>query len=189
MILTPCQQNQGRYCGVMKLISETKALERLARINDDLRSSIQKYERRAKSCITCETPGSCCLDEHFVNVHISKLEAAAIINTLDRLPSEKRNKVNERIDAAISNYRLTTAGDTFSRTFACPLFEKGTGCLVHNHGKPVPCIVHACYEREEDLPPEELQMRAEQRIEDLHKLTYGRRLPLLPLPIALRQER
>ena len=189
MKLTPCQQNQGRYCGEMKLISEKKALERLAGIKDDLRSYIQDFERRAKSCITCETPGICCVDEHFVNVHISKLEAAAITNTLDRLTPEKRKEVNERIDAVIAKYELTTAGDTFARTFACPLFERGTGCMVHNGGKPVPCIVHACYEREEDLPPDELQTEAEQRIEGLHKVTYGRRSPLLPLPLALRQDR
>jgi hypothetical protein len=169
----------------MKLISEKKALERLARIKDDLTSDVRIYERRAKSCSTCETPGICCLDEHFVNVHISKLEAAAITNALGRLPAAKRHETRARIDAAIEKYGLTTAGDTFARTFACPLFEKGTGCLVHNDGKPVPCIVHACYDREEDLPPRELQTRAEQTIDGLHRLTYGRRLPLLPLPLAL----
>jgi len=170
----------------MKLISEKKALERLARIKDDLTSGVRGYERRAKSCATCETPGICCVDEHFVNVHISKLEAAAITKTLDRLPNNKRDEISQRIKTAISKYELTTAGDTLSRTFACPLFEKGTGCLVHNDGKPVPCIVHACYEREEYLPPGELQTRAEQKIDGLHRLTYGRRLPLLPLPLALR---
>ena len=171
----------------MKLISEKKAMERLARIKDDLTSEIRGYERRAKSCATCETAGICCVDEHFVNVHISRLEAAAITKTLDRLPHHERAEISRRIKTAIDKYELTTAGDTFARTFACPLFERGTGCLVHNDGKPVPCIVHACYEREENLPPEELQTIAEQRIDDLHKRTYGLHLPLLPLPLALQE--
>jgi hypothetical protein len=67
------------------------------------------------------------------------------------------------------------------------LFEKGVGCLVHLDGKPVPCIVHACYDRREDLPPDEVQLEAEVKIADLNERTYGRRLPVLPLPVALRQ--
>lgn len=169
----------------MKLVSEKKALERLAEIKTALKAKISSYERRAKSCLTCNTPGACCVDEHFVNVHISRLEAAAIGKSLERLTTQKRDEVYERIDTVVTKYQLDGVGDTYARTFACPLFEKEVGCLVHNDGKPVPCIVHACYERKDDLPPDELQMRAEQRINDLNKLTYGHSLPLLPLPVAL----
>jgi len=171
----------------MKPLSQQKALEQLDKIISDLRAEIQaKYEHRAKNCLTCETQGACCLDAHFVNVHISRLEAVSVQKTLDKLPMQKQFEVNARIDAAIEKYSLTSDGDTYAQTYACPLFEPGTGCLVHNAGKPVPCIMHACYEREADLPPDELQTAAEARIEVLNSQTYRRSLPMLPLPLALR---
>jgi hypothetical protein len=171
----------------MKFLGEQKALEHLAGIMADLRAEVtEKYEHRAKSCLTCETQGACCLDAHFVNVHISQLEAAAIRQSLSVLRKEHQEKIHLRVAAAIDKYSLTAEGDTFSQTYACPLFEKGIGCLVHEHGKPVPCIVHACYESAADLPPDELQMRAEIKIEALNARTYGRAEPLLPLPLALR---
>jgi hypothetical protein len=171
----------------MKFLSEQKALERLNSIISDLRYEISdKYEQRAKSCLTCKTQGACCLDAHFVNVHISRLEAVAIKRALGKLPHAKQVEVNERVDQAIEKYSLTADGDTFSRAFACPLFEKGVGCLVHKEAKPVPCIIHACYENAEDLPPNELHTRAESEIDRLNARTYGVSRPLLPLPIALR---
>ena len=139
--------------------------------------------------MTCETQGACCQDAHFVNVHISKLEAVAIQKTLSQLPHQKLDEVNERVDAAIDKYSLTTDGDTFAQTYACPLFEPSIGCLVHNAGKPVPCMMHACYEQQSDLPPDELQTAAEKRIETLNTRTYRRSLPVLPLPLAIRSVR
>ena len=171
----------------MKLLSQQKALGHLDRIVSDLKSEIrEKYEHRAKNCRTCETIGACCLDAHFVNVHISRLEAVAIERSLRKLSAKHQQKVCERIDDTIKEYSLESEGDTFAQTYACPLFEKGVGCLVHEDGKPVPCIMHACYERAEDLPPNELQTMAEARIETLNTRTYAQILPLLPLPIALR---
>jgi len=172
---------------MMGFLSEQKTLLRLRSVISDLRSEIaNKYEHRAKSCLTCETQGACCLDAHFVNVHISRLEAVSIQRSLGKLSLEKQAKINETIDATIEKYSLSAEGDTFAQTYACPLFEKGVGCLVHDDGKPVPCIVHACYERPEDLPPDELQMRVEVEIDDLNSQTYGGSQPLLPLPVALR---
>ena len=172
----------------MKLLSQQTALERLEKMISDLRSEISnKYQHRAKNCLTCETQGACCLDAHFVNVHISRLEAMAIQKALSKMPREKHVQVNARIDETIERYALTAEGDTFARTYACPLFESQVGCMVHKEGKPVPCIMHACYEREADLPPGGLQAMAEQRIEALNARTYGRPLPLLPLPLAIRQ--
>ena len=171
----------------MKPLSQQKALEKLDRVISDLTFEISNnYEHRAKSCLTCETQGACCLDAHFVNVHISRLEAAAISKTLNQLPQHKLDDVNARIDAAIEKYSLTADGDTYAQTYACPLFETGTGCLVHHAGKPVPCIMHACYEQQSDLPPDELQTAAEARIETLNTQTYRRSLPMLPLPLAVR---
>ena len=171
----------------MKFLSQQKALRRLQEIILDLRSEISdKYEHRAKSCLTCETQGACCLDAHFVNVHISRLEAVGINEALARLPHAKQIEIDGRLDETIEKYSLTSEGDTFAQTYACPLFERGVGCLVHEQGKPVPCIVHACYERAEDLPPDDLQRKVEKEIDRLNARTYGLAPPLLPLPIALR---
>jgi hypothetical protein len=171
----------------MKLLSEEKALAKLKEIKDELRGDItERFEHRAKSCLACETPGACCLDAHFVNVHISRLESKAIKNVLASLPVDKRHQVHERIETAIEKYRLTADGESFDRTYACPLFEAGSGCLVHAEGKPVPCIIHACYENAADLPPDEIQSVAELRIASLNKRTYGRDPKYLPIPLALR---
>jgi hypothetical protein len=174
----------------MKILSQKKALRRLTQIREGLRSTVvEGYENRAKSCLTCETPGSCCLDEHFVNVHVSRLEAAAINGVIDRLPEQKRSEIYCRIDEAIDKYGLQSDGDTYSRTFACPLFEKGAGCLVHREAKPLPCITHACYERAADLPPDDLLTACEDEVELLNRRTYGSQQPLEPLPLAITHSR
>ena len=82
----------------MKLLSETKAVEILHRIKSDFQSHIaEKYEHRAKNCHSCETPGACCLDAHFVNVHISRLEAAAIRNTVRKLSDQQQKAMAQRV--------------------------------------------------------------------------------------------
>lgn len=173
----------------MKPISETKAIGRLNQIKADLRSKIAVFESRAKSCLTCETPGACCLDAHFVNVHISRLEAESIRNALKTFHDDLRIKVNERIADAIATYGLAADHNTFSRTYACPLFEKGIGCLVHSTAKPVACIVHACYENKADLPSDTLQNAAEEQIDALNTRVYGRAQSWLPLPVAISYRR
>ena len=152
----------------------------------DFRSEISNsYEQKAKSCLTCDVQGSCCLDAHFVNVHISRLEAVAITKTLDSLPEEKREAVYIRAREVIKKYDLKPTGNTYEQTFACPLFEKGTGCLVHSTAKPLPCITHACYENPGDLPPDELLAEMELQVEELNVKTSGKRQPWLPLPLAV----
>lgn len=174
----------------MKLLSKATALARLQAIKNGLRDAVSRYERRAKACSACKTPGACCLDAHFVNVHISRLEAVAVRKVLSRLDHKLRHRVDCRIDSAIEAYKLAIDdGDTFEQRFACPLFEPGVGCLVHHEGKPAPCIVHACYENFADLPPDELQQRAEASIDSLNTRTYGRPQRWLPIPLALRQWR
>ena len=64
---------------------------------------------------------------------------------------------------------MKTDGDSFEKAFACPLYEKSVGCLVHENGKPVPCISHACYENRADLPPEKFQETIENKIEKLNQ--------------------
>lgn len=172
----------------MKLISEQQALARLSTLKAEFKVEIADgYEHRAKSCLTCETQGACCLDAHFVNVHISRLEAAAIREKLATLSDEQRSTVYDRIDSANEKYSLNAEGDTFAQTYACPLFEKGTGCLVHDQGKPLACIAHACYENEKDLPPDHLLPEQEGLVDELNRQSYGRPQQWLPIPLALRR--
>ena len=171
----------------MRLFSQTKALARLSGIRQEFAEAIQKnYEHRARSCITCETPGKCCLDEHFVNVRITKLEAVGINKTLNELPDGLRQNVISRIEKSIEKYSLKVSEEL--KTYTCPLFEKGIGCLVHETAKPLPCIAHACYERKEDLPPDELLTEREIEIEKLNRRVYGS-TTLLPIPLALQMQK
>jgi hypothetical protein len=172
----------------MKSLSEKSALIKLRAIKDDFRAFIkQNYEHRAKDCLTCETQGACCVDAHFVNVHITRLEAVLIREEISKFSDEKQNEIYQRISETIEKYELNSEGDTFSKTFACPLFEKGTGCLVHSV-KPVPCIAHACYENRENLPPDQLQTKTEEKIERLNARTYKQFSRWLPLPVFLSGE-
>ena len=172
----------------MKLLSQQKALARLRKVKSNFKAQIaEDYEHRARSCLTCETQGACCLDAHFVNVHISRLESVAVRQTLDEMPDAKRIEIYERIDATIEKYDLSYKEDTYSQTYACPLFERGTGCLVHETGKPLPCITHACYENAADLPPDELLSGQKKLVDALDTQTYGRPHPWLPLPLAIRR--
>ncbi len=170
----------------MKILTETKALSELEKLKTNFQNFIKtNYEHRAQNCQTCPTKGACCLDAHFVNVHITRLEAIAIGKTLENLTEEKQREIYKRAAETVEKYDLKSDGDTFEKTFACPLFEKNIGCLVHSNAKPAPCISHACYERREDLPPEIFQEQAENQIEKLNKKTYGNALTWLPLPVWL----
>ena len=170
----------------MKLISEKRALIQLAALRDDYRRLIQeRFEHKAASCLTCRTPGACCLDEHFVNVRISRLEAAAIRRVLDDLPADQRDAVNERIDDAVTKYGLENENE-FSKTYACPLYERGKGCLVHLTAKPAACITHACYENPADMPPDDVQFEQERKIDRLNDRVYGREHRQMALPLAIR---
>lgn len=169
--------------------TEPDALAYLQRVKASYQSFIKSnYEHAAEDCATCPTRGVCCTDAHFVNVHITRLEAVAIRETLRRTPRLKdaeRRAVYERAREAVELYGLRAAGDTFRQTYACPLFDTRSGCLVHRRAKPAPCIQHACYENWEDLPPLALQERAEHRIEQLNAEVYGAAWAWLPTPLWL----
>ncbi len=174
----------------MKRIPEKRALERLQELKDNFAARISsEYEHAAKSCATCETKGACCLDAHFVNVRITRIEARAIANVLERLPDEDAGRVRARIEKAVERYALTDDGDPDRQTYACPLFEKDAGCLVHREGKPAACIHHACYENERDLPPDSLLEEQETMIERLDERVYGTRSRWMPLPVWLSKMR
>ncbi|HZH34209.1 MAG TPA: hypothetical protein VEX64_05175 [Pyrinomonadaceae bacterium] len=167
-------------------MNQSESLSELARIKTAYQNFIRdNFEFAAEDCQTCPTQGVCCTDAHFVNVHITRLEAAAILETLENLSEDEKQAVYLRAAEAIEKYDLKARGDTFAQTFTCPLFVPKIGCLVHGEAKPVPCIQHACYENKEDLPPQCLQDRAEQRIEKLNKEAYGDDWQWLPLPLWL----
>ncbi|QYO66213.1 hypothetical protein [Leptolyngbya sp. 7M] len=172
---------------MIKPISETRALFKLEELRDSFTKMIrERYEAKAKPCDLCDSPGKCCQDEHYVNVRITRLEARAIGAAIQDLPSELIERVRDRTTRAISTFKLDQADANELKTFACPLFEAGIGCLVHNIAKPLPCIVHACYERREDLPPDELLENAESRIARLNARVYGDRSLPCPIPVAIR---
>ncbi len=175
----------------MKPLSESAALTLLQRSKTAYRRDIKiNYEHKAQDCRTCLTPGACCTDAHFVNVHITRLEAVAMRETLERTPrldDAARRRVYERAHAAIARYGLRVAHgeDGFRQTFSCPLFEPHLGCVVHARAKPAPCIQHACYENWEDLPPVEMQWRAEHSIEELNTRVYQTAWAWLSVPVWL----
>src|SRR5215212_9441696 len=141
--------------------SEPEALAQLQRAKSAYQSFIKlNYEHEAVNCRTCPTRGLCCTDAHFVNVHITRLEAVAVRETLERTPRlsvEGRREVYRRAREAVERFGLRACGDTFRQTYSCPLFDPSAGCLVHRRAKPAPCIQHACYDNWEDLPPVSLQ--------------------------------
>lgn len=170
----------------MKTVSVTKSLKKLRGLKANFQQVIREnYEHRAQDCLTCPTRGACCTDAHFVNVHITELEAVAARDTLKKLGEEHEREVYRRVEETIEKYGLRSGGESFSKTFACPLFEKETGCLVHSEAKPAPCIQHACYENRADLPPDRLQTQIEEKIERLNRQTYRRNAVWLPLPVWL----
>jgi hypothetical protein len=170
----------------MKPLSETRALEKLRSLQADFARDIRNtYEHRAKDCNTCETPGACCLDAHFVNVRITRLEATAIKRVIDGLPAGERGAVLERVERAAEALRLSSGNDAESQFFSCPLFEKGTGCLVHDKAKPLPCIAHACYEKQQDLPPDQLLIEQEGLVAKLNESVYRKSSVAIPLPLAI----
>lgn len=174
-------------------MNETEAIAELRRVKTAYQNFIRdNFEFAAADCNVCPTFGACCTDAHFVNVHITPLEAAAIRESIENNPNLTENEkqtVFERAKETIEKYNLTDAGDTFAQTFTCPIFAPKIGCLVHGDGaKPAPCIQHACYERKEDLPPDCLQDAVESKIEKLNRAIYGEDWRWLPLPILLAEE-
>jgi hypothetical protein len=175
----------------MKKLTEAAALAHLQRGKAAYRSHIKvNYEAAARACGVCPTPGVCCTDAHFVNVHITRLEAVAIRETLARTPrlnEAERRAVYLRAAQAVERYGLhaSSASDTYAQTYSCPLFAPGVGCLVHARAKPAPCIQHACYDNWEEMPPVALQWRTEHRVELLNEKTYGAAWAWLPTPLWL----
>src|SRR5438067_12604234 len=100
--------------------SEQEALAQLQRVKAAYQSFIKiNYEHAAQDCRTCPTRGVCCTDAHFVNVHITRLEAVAIRETLARTPrldADRRRTIYKSAREAVERYKLNAAGDTFKQT-------------------------------------------------------------------------
>ncbi|HYY56897.1 MAG TPA: hypothetical protein VE842_06150 [Pyrinomonadaceae bacterium] len=173
----------------MNSLTELEALAQLQRAKASFQTHIKlNYEHAAADCRTCAVRGLCCTDAHFVNVHITRLEAVAIRETLARTPRltvEAKRAVYSRAREAVARYHLRASGETFAQTFACPLYAPEVGCLVHARAKPAPCIQHACYDAWEDLPPTSLQARSEHRVEQLNTAVYGAAWAWLSVPVWL----
>jgi hypothetical protein len=88
-----------------------------------------------------------------------------------------------RAKDAVERFGLS---EDLSKTYACPIYQTGTGCLVHDVAKPLPCIAHACYENGDDLPPDSLLEMRELEIGKLNERVYGRSADWLPIPLAIR---
>lgn len=167
----------------MKTLPRSVAFRQLSRIRERLRSVVSRdYEPLAKDCGTCQTR-ECCTDQHFVNVRVTRLEAEAIRRAIAELPTETRVRALERNATAVQ--RL----DESRGFFSCPLFEPTVGCLVHETAKPLPCVHHACYERPDDLPPDELLDRSELEVARLNSRTFGNSWSLDPIPMAIERSR
>ncbi|HEX9962120.1 MAG TPA: hypothetical protein VGB00_14385, partial [Pyrinomonadaceae bacterium] len=77
----------------MKTLSEKQALLKLGKLKNDFQNFIREnYEHRAKNCLTCPVQGVCCTDAHFVNVHITRLEAVAIRQILRKFDEAKQKE-------------------------------------------------------------------------------------------------
>src|SRR5215210_4494775 len=102
----------------MRKLSEPAALARLQRVKTAFQSHVKvSYEHAARDCRVCPTAGVCCTDAHFVNVHITRLEAVAVRETLERTPrltEADRRAVYARAREAVERYRLSAPGDTFA---------------------------------------------------------------------------
>ncbi|MBX3243265.1 MAG: hypothetical protein KF685_02210 [Acidobacteria bacterium] len=168
----------------MRTLSETKAIEKLGSAVQKLsREIIDGFEHNALDCAVCDDRGRCCRDEHFVNVRITRLEAAAIRKVIDELPPWKSQALQQRIEQAVVRYELEGNDDALG--YACPLLDDNARCLVHGKAKPMPCVMHACYENENDLPPEEMLAEHEVSVGQLNKKVYGSDMLPLPIPLAL----
>jgi hypothetical protein len=157
-----------------RTLKRDEALARLKRLKDRFSAHIAKrFAWKAKDCSTCSTP--CCADAEFVNVNVTRLEGEAIMRTLrvsPRITPEHRERIVERARDAVRRYGLDAAIDTFSTTYACPLYEPGVGCLVHYKAKPAPCTQHGCYDEWQDLPDEIEMRRTERNVADLNRALY-----------------
>lgn len=156
-------------------LSRERAFARLRDLKREFRDYVDSgFGFRAKDCGTCLTP--CCADAEFVNVNVTRLEAEAMLRVLGdekRFSPAARDRVLDRARDAVATYGLDNAVDSFGTTYACPLFEPGTGCLVHHDAKPAPCIHHGCYEAPEHLPDDASRIDVERAVADLNREVYG----------------
>lgn len=168
-------------------LKESQALVKLREIKQAFARYIGRtFGHLAADCSVCQTP--CCADAQFVNVNITRLEARAMLQTLRASPKHGPSKVEhvlQRARQAIQQYQLSETGDTFEKTYACPLYEKGIGCLAHWKAKPAPCIQHGCYERWQDIPETVTLYRVERHVRKLNEQVYQGPSEFMTIPVWL----
>src|ERR1700749_5309040 len=107
-------------------LSEAEALAGLQRSKAAFQTHVKlNFEHRALDCRACPTPGACCTDAHFVNVHITRLEAVAIRDTLTRTPrlnEEERRAVYVRAHEAVGRDGRAPSGETLAPAPSCSVF-------------------------------------------------------------------
>ena len=90
-------------------MNEPQALETLRNLKRNYQQRIRfVYEHAAQDCAVCPTRGACCMDAHFVNVHITRLEALAIREKLSELDEAARRAVAVRVLKLLSVTVWTT---------------------------------------------------------------------------------
>lgn len=171
----------------MKLRSRTNGLVALTRVRDELRSAVARFEENAASCETCTTRGECCRDEHFVNVRVTAIEAEAIRSAVVALPTKLRDEVYARAEVAANALSTAANAGDDRQTYSCPLYDAELQCLVHTKAKPAACIVHACYESADDLPPDDLLETAERAAIEISRSVYGKDIAAVAIPFAIEQ--
>lgn len=169
----------------MKLRSRTNGLIALTRVRNELRSAVAGFEEKAASCETCTTRGECCRDEHFVNVRVTAIEAQAIRSAIAELPTMLRDKVYARAELAANALSAAANSGDDRQTYSCPLYDAELQCLVHTTAKPAACIVHACYENADDLPPDELLETAERAAIEISRSVYGKDIDAVAIPFVV----
>src|ERR1051325_11766618 len=105
-------------------LEEAEALARLQRVKSSYQTHIKlNYEHAATDCRACPVRGVCCTDAHFVNVHITRLEAVALRETLRRSPRltfDGARAVYIRAREAVERYGFRAPGGALPPTLPRP---------------------------------------------------------------------
>ena len=105
---------------------------------DPKRRELVDHVLRVQASIrTCEGCGQCCT-EAFNSVAILPVEAVRIAGHMKTWPSDKRAAFGERLEAAVSRWRLSTTGK--NRNYTCPFLEADMSCALPFDVKPTACL-------------------------------------------------
>jgi len=118
-----------------QLLRERLALERLARLREELLRELEAI-RRDPEYREDDEPHRSCLRE-LNQMRISPLEALAIARAFRNIPA-----LRARLPGVLRRLGRELGGledNTERQNFDCPLLERGL-CLVHRAAKPIGCL-------------------------------------------------